>query len=350
MAKKVTNIVKKNKEDNNSSELFNLNEEIIIGINSKNVDNKALKNNKKNNSKKNSFKKNNSQNNNIKKNNYTNNNFRKNNEQSNNLPKNNSAIKNSFNIKDNLEEKEKKKLHKFLKIFILLFLLLLSIVILLLSPLFNINKVTVVNNKKISSEEIISLSGIQIGENTFKYVNFDIIEKIKKNPYIDDVKITRSYPSEIIIEVTERAPQYFFKFGESNAYINTQGYIIEISNESYQVPEIIGLEITGKSVIVGDRLNQNDLLKLEKIIEIYNNMVTNEIHHKVVSFTIEDDRIIITLNDNKLVYIEDFTNINIKILSLKVVLERNEGKSGEIYLDGQGETSSPLFRESVWFK
>lgn len=331
MAKKVTNIVKKNKEDNNSRELFNLNEEIIIGINSKKIYNKTVRNNKKNNASKNNFKKNDSQNNNAKK--YNN--------------KNNEVKNNSFNIKDKLEEKEKKKSHKFLKIFILVFLLLLSAVILLLSPLFNINKITVLNNKKISSEEIISLSGIQIGENTFKYVNFDIIEKIKKNPYIDDVKITRSYPSEIVIEVVERAPQYFFKFAESNAYINTQGYIIEISNESYQVPEIIGLEVTGKNIVVGDRLNQNDLLKLEKIIEIYNNMVTNEIHNKVVNFTIEGDIIIIKLSDNKLVYIEDFTNINIKILSLKVVLERTEGKSGEIYLDGQGETSSPLFRESV---
>ena len=38
MSKKVTNIVKKGKNESESNELFNLNEEIIIGINSKKND------------------------------------------------------------------------------------------------------------------------------------------------------------------------------------------------------------------------------------------------------------------------------------------------------------------------
>ena len=35
------------------------------------------------------------------------------------------------------------------------------------------------------------------------------------------------------------------------------------------------------------------------------------------------------------------------MISLKNVLERTEGKSGKILLDGQGEDHSILFRETV---
>jgi len=318
MAKKLTSIVKKsNKNDSNSNELFNLNEEIIIGINSKKVENtKNTSKNKKSTKKRNS--------------------------------KNQNKINNNTTRYKKQESKlEKKKSHKILKIFILIVLLVIAIILFLLSPLFNINKISVVNNKNISDEEIISLSGIQIGTNTFKYVNFDLIEKIKINPHIKEVKITRQYPSEIVIDVIEREVSYFIRFNEKFAYIDSQGYIVEILGENREIPEVIGFKTSEKDIVPGNRLVEDDLIQLGKIIDIYNYMITNEIADRVLSFVIEDDRIMINLKDDKIVYIENFTNMNIKMLSLKVILEKNEGKSGKIYLDGQGEIASPLFRENV---
>ncbi len=325
MAKKVTNIVKKGKDEPESSEIFNLNEEIIIGINSKKDDGKH----KKKKEKKKEKKDNNSVN--IKKKNDNNDYF---------IDIKSKSDNNDF-------KKEKKKSHKVLKIFFIFFLLILIIVLLLLSPVFNISKITVENNVRVSADEIISLSGIKLGDNTFKYINFDMIEKIKENPYIEDVKITRKYPDEIIISVTERTAEFCLKLGESYIYIDNQGYIVEITSEDYGVPEIIGFKTEIMNDSLGNRLIEEDLNEFGKIIGVYDSIKNNGIADKVISFTIEDDRLVIGLVEDKVAYLENFTNINIKILSLKVILERTAGKAGEINLDGQGTDSSAIFKEKV---
>lgn len=330
MSKKVTNIVKKGKHESDSDELFNLNEEIVIGINSKKDNEKNKKKEKR------------------KKEKETINAKTKSNKDEYVNVKKHEKVTNIKSKSDNSEyKKEKKKSHKVLKIFFVIFLLILIIVLLLLSPVFSISKISVENNVRVSSEEIISLSGIKTGENTFKYINFDMIEKIKENPYIEDVKITRKYPDEIVISVTEREPEFCLKFGESFVYIDNQGYILEITSEDFGVPEIIGYktEITNESV--SSRLNKEDLENLQNIIDVYECIENNGIADKVINFTIEDNRLVIGLVENKVAYLENFTNINIKILSLKVILERTEGKAGEINLDGQGTDSSAVFKEKV---
>ena len=328
MSKKVTNIVKKGKNQSDSGELFNLNEEIVIGINSKRNNEKCVRKKEK--------KKKKVSNINVK---YLSN-------KNNLIDKENIVNAKSKNI--NKESKKKnKKYHKILKVFFIFFLLIIIIVLLLLSPIFSISNITVQNNVRVSSNEIISLSGIKIGDNTFKYINFDMVDKIKENPYIEDVKIVRKYPNEIIINVTERTPEFCLKLGESFVYMDNQGYILEITVEDYGVPEIIGFrtEITNESV--STRLHEDDLKELQNIIEVYDCIKNNGIADKVVKFIIEEHRLVIGLVEDKVAFLENFTNINIKILSLKVILERTEGKAGEINLDGQGTDSSAVFKEKV---
>ena len=324
MSKKVVNIVKKDRKEkllNKSTELFNLNEEIIIGVNSKN----AIKN--VNNSKKN------------KKNLKT---------KSNLNSKNNLKDKSNFkNDNERIKKGTKKKKHKILKIFIIIFFILLAILLLLLSPVFNIKNVVVKNNIKVSKEEIISLSQISLGDSIFKYININIMENIKKNPYIEEVDIIRNYPSEIVISVKERVVEYILKLNETYACINSQGYILEITNEKYELPEIMGYKTDAKDITIGNRLIEEDLFQLEKINLISNYAKENGIKEKILSYTVEEDRIAISIEGDKVAYIKNFTNLNIKILSLKTVLERTEGISGEVFLDGQGEENSILFRENV---
>lgn len=310
MAKKVVNIVKKNKDElNNSNEIFNLNEEIIIGVNSKNV----VKNNKKKSPKKKKLKK----------------------------------VKQQENKVQSKKNDQPKKKHKLLKFFVITFLIFLSVVLTLLSPLFNIKTIVVKNNNKVSKEQIISLSQIKLDENIFKYININIIENVKENPYIDEVKITRNYPSQIVIEVKERVPEYCLKVGENYAYINTQGYILEVSDVDNDLPELIGCKTELKGIIAGNRLSEEDLLQLEKVNILSNYAKENDVYSQIISYEVGKDRICMGVVGNKTAYIKNFSNVNIKMLSLKSILERTEGKSGKIFLDGQGEENSILFREDV---
>lgn len=346
MAKKILNIVKKGKQENKKSdEIFDLNEEIIIGINNKKTEEKVKnKRGKHSMPSKKEMKE--------KKEKTTKKSSKKNEKKAKNKPVKKTTkkaakkpIKNNIKVKE--EVKEKKKVSKFVKFFLIIFFILLAAVLFLLSPVFNVNKITVKNNNKVTTEEIISLSGIQIGENTFKYINIDVSEKIKSNSYIEEVKITRKYPSEIIIDVIERNADYYISISSQRAYINNQGYVVEISQAEYDVPQISGFKTAKENITLGSRLIEEDLYELEKIIEIYNYAESNQIDELITSFTFADNQLIIGLKDNKKAYIKNFTNVNFKISSLKLILEKNKNVAGEIFLDGQGESGSVLFREEV---
>ena len=92
--------------------------------------------------------------------------------------------------KQNISKKKKKRL-KILRWTSLLLLGVVAITLFLLSDLFNIKEIKVINNNKITSQEIRDLSTLQLDENMFKFLKISVIEKIKQNPYIESANIHR---------------------------------------------------------------------------------------------------------------------------------------------------------------
>lgn len=87
--------------------------------------------------------------------------------------------------------KKKKKRLKILKWTSLLVLATGGITLFLLSDVFNIKEIRVINNNKISAQEIIELSNLKTNENMFKFLEISVEEKIKQNSYIENVNIHR---------------------------------------------------------------------------------------------------------------------------------------------------------------
>ena len=57
-----------------------------------------------------------------------------------------------------------------------------------MSSVFNIKEINVINNNKVQAQEIISLSGLNIGENMLKTSKRKIKNNLKQNSYIEEVK------------------------------------------------------------------------------------------------------------------------------------------------------------------
>lgn len=294
----------KNNKKESTNEIFDFNEEIVIGINSpKKLENKPKKNKNKNKKKKKNMSK---------------------------------------------ENKRESKLNFFIKWTILIILLIGSIIYFLMSPLFNISHIEVSGNSKISKEEIISLSRIEKGENTYKISKSSTIQKIKENPYIDTVQIKRILPDGISIEVTEREAKYMIEYGNAYVYLDNQGYILELAEEALD-----GIIITGYSTPTDDlkpcnRLVVDDLKKLEKVIELVSAAQNNDVLDQIIKIDIEDsDNYKLIMEDNKIAYTGSLTNLNVKMLYLKEVLEREQGKEGEIFLEGESNKNNVVFREKI---
>lgn len=90
--------------------------------------------------------------------------------------------------KNNAQIKKRLKIFKW---FSLMALIAGASILILLSDLFNIKTIEVEGNKKITKEEIVRLSGLNIEENMFKFLKIKVEEQIKANAYIEDVQVHR---------------------------------------------------------------------------------------------------------------------------------------------------------------
>lgn len=246
--------------------------------------------------------------------------------------------------------RRKKKIKKIIKWTTLLLLIVGGIVFALVSPIFNINEIRVINNNQISTETIMSLSQLQIGQNIFKFKGSQVRKDIKTNPYVESIKVQRRLPNRVEITIEERQKNYNVEFLNGYVYINNQGYILEISEQKLDLPVIQGVSTEQKEIVAGNRLNAEDLSKLENVIQIMNICKNYDLEKKVSSINIEDkDNYILYLEEEKkTIDLGDESNLSNKMLYVSTILKENEGKEGTIYVNGDiNNNFKPRFREKV---
>jgi len=319
---KVSKKNKKVKPKNTKNEGINLDNEIIIGLTLKKEKDKNKTKEKSQKTKKNLQKKKSKQ-----------------------PQKRNSG--NSFNKNKQKKRKNNKKL-KIIKWTTIIILSIVAIIMFMMSSVFNIKKIVVSNNDKISSEEIVNLSKIPIGTNMFKITKRNIKNNIKTNPYIDTVKIRKSLNGTITLEVKERTATYMLKHGDSYVYINNQGYMLEISDTLLELPIITGFETPEEEIKAGNRLIVSDLEKLEDVIKIRESAKTTSLSNIITEIDISDSTNykLTIVSEGKTVQFGDITDANIKLLKIEGIIEQEKGIAGEIYFQDSEKT---VFRETVNF-
>lgn len=252
------------------------------------------------------------------------------------------------NSKNPNTKNKKVKMRKNAKIILYIILVGVIFILLINSPLFNVKKIEVEGNETVSDDKIISLSGLQLYNNIFSFNKLEIIENVKQNAYIEDADISRKLPSTVIVNVVERAPKYMLQFADSYVYINNQGYMLEISNEKLDIPILIGFTTDLSNIKAGNRINVEDLKKMDMVIKIYEAAKSNDLGHLVTKIDISDEKnyTIILESEGKKVYLGDCSDLNTRILYLKAILEKSPGKKGEVFLNVDLNSQNVYFRPS----
>lgn len=137
-------------------------------------------------------------------------------------------------------KRRKKRIRKRFFVFTIL-LIITSIALAFNLKTFEIKEIFVKNNVKVTKDDIINLSGINIGDNIF-YVSFYKAKKnILSNPYIKTVKLKRKLPNSIEISVTERLEAVYFQKG-SYYILDDTGIFLRKSSEVPNLLKIQGIE------------------------------------------------------------------------------------------------------------
>lgn len=230
--------------------------------------------------------------------------------------------------------KRKTRIKKIIKIIFFITIIVGVIIFVMTTPLFNITNIKVTGNSEISEERIKSLSQISLNNNTFKYSKRNIINNIKDEPYIEDVKVKRKLPNIVEINVCERKISYVMQYAGGFIYIDKSGYILEISNETTNVPVIEGYSTLKENIIPNNKLCEEDLEKLNTVGKIMDTCKSNGIAEQITLINIENknDYIVAMENEGKKIYLGDASNINDKVLMLKEILNKEKGNIGNIYI------------------
>ena len=327
------------KEKNTKDEKFNFDEEIIIGLKiideAKNSKSKTLqtKNDNKNKIK---------QKKNVK------------NKQVNSKkqPVNDQPNKKEINTqKQNIINKKRKAILRLIKWTSLIIIIIGGVIYALLSPMFNIKTINVVGNSKISSDEIISLSKIELEKNMFQHSKKEIIKNIKENAYIEDVQVKRKIPDTIEVIITERKATFKFQIANAYAVINNQGYILKVSDKTDDLPIIVGIETPQENIQTGNRLCEEDLKKMGDVLKIMESANSNDVANLITKIDITDHNNykLILQKKNKTVHLGDTSNLSTKMLWIIEFNEIEGNTKGEIMLNMNlnDEKSKPYFRKGI---
>ena len=257
-------------------------------------------------------------------------------------------------IKEHTQSKiyfQKKRAIKRMGIALLLFILIIGgIIYFMLSPIFNIKQIQVSNNKFIQAQDIINLSGILVGNNTFKFSAIEAENKIESNPYIQKAKVKRNiFEGKVQIEIEERIATIMLEYGNSFVYINNQGYILEIATQKIDSPIIKNYSTPLEDIKPGNRLSKDDLEKLENVLAIIEIANANGLENMITYIDIKDakDYVITIESEGKTIYLGDCSDLSTRMLYIKEMLERERGFEGEFYVNMDLNEGNPVFREKV---
>ncbi len=247
-------------------------------------------------------------------------------------------------------EKRKKRIKRIVKWTSLILIIAGGITFALVSPIFDIKEIRVEGNEQVSSETIVSLSGLAKGKNIFQYMSSNVEKQIKENPYVEQVKINRIIPNEVKITIEERQKRFSLAFLDGYVYLNSQGYLLEITNDPLDYPILQGASTPEEQIVVGNRLDTSDLEKLGTVIQIMDAAKSCELDTKVTSLDMSDknEYSMVMESEKKTIHLGDGTNLSNKMLWVKSILEDNQGIEGDIFVNGDlNNKFKPRFRAKV---
>lgn len=124
------------------------------------------------------------------------------------------------------------------------------------SPLFDIQKIDVRGNHRLSDGDVVRMSGAQIGNNLLTLPLEKIRRSLKRSPWIATADPIRSLPSTLVIRVTERSAVAWIRDPGGYAAVAGDGIVVERATES---PDgLVSLGSTASSVPVGGRVQGLD--------------------------------------------------------------------------------------------
>ena len=189
---------------------------------------------------------------------------------------------------------------------------------------FNVSEIKIEGVTLYEQDQILGVGGVSTGQNLVR-TNTDIVEKRLKDTlvYLDDVKVTKKFPSTLVITCTEAEKAADIEYKNSYYVLSASGKILETKNPAPtgDIPVVKGFEL--KSLSQGDKLASEDSFKADILEELLDDL--HELKFKNI-----DSIDLTTRSDIKLMYdgrleikLGSSVDMEYKLTYLKAVIDES---------------------------
>lgn len=223
------------------------------------------------------------------------------------------------------ERKKKRKVARIIFFFVIFGAMIAGVYLLLTLKAFNLENVELNETMKYSKEDIVNKAGIEVGKNIFiEYFTSDK-KAVTTLPYVESIKLKLKLPNGIKIDVVERTSKYFAYDKDNNKFLSLSddGYILEeVDINSKKNDEILLTGVTfDDEVMLGKKINDTDLSKIEIYKKIEKEFKKDEISGKITKVSFENSLTTITINDKLNIIFPNDTDLEYKMVFLKTILQ-----------------------------
>lgn len=155
------------------------------------------------------------------------------------------------------------------------------------SNFFIIKKVSILGNPVMSGEDVKNSTENLIGQNILFINKQNIISNAKKNPYVENVEISKSYPKQVNIKISEKEGIYYVEKDGYKYVLDNDGNLLEKTDsvENRSLVNVKGIDL--KDVALGQKMI-DDSRVLDFLDIFYQIIKINPTNYKIDYVDISD--------------------------------------------------------------
>ncbi len=213
---------------------------------------------------------------------------------------------------------------------------------------FRIENIDVSGIERYRADEVRTASGMEQGDNLIFFNKFSAISRIfEALPYVEEVKMRRSLPDTLVIEVQETYAAAFVEQGGEYWLLSPKAKLLEkTSLRSEDVIEVRGLELSDP--VIGERAQPagEDTAKVDSLVDVMDALKAAEMLSAVSMISLEG------VYDVTFTFLDRFTvelgmpeQLDYKLEFLLEIVDRlGSSEAGTIDMSSLTEDGEVLFR------
>ena len=197
---------------------------------------------------------------------------------------------------------------------------LVVIIGLLLSPIFALKNVAAEGANHYNAEQLCKMIGLNEGDNILFFGKGKAAQKLEKDPYIADAKLSMRIPDTIIIQVKERKVRGYVPYMGSYLYIDETGRVLDVQEACHEtLPVVKGLAFG--SFTLGEVIPVENPEALDVVLNISQLMEKYELLDLVVEIDVSNPKSIYAYVNQVQIILGDMENGDTKIRYMAEVMK-----------------------------